>query len=102
MCLEFRSIRLLHESVSDVGNHFQCARESLDLTGLPAPVADELRKLVAALRDNLGSVPSSPSSATSEPPETWARRLQAWVDTHPARPISIDDSRESLYSGRGE
>jgi hypothetical protein len=78
------------------------SRESLDLTGLPTSVADGLRKLVAALRDNLGSVPSSPSSATAEQPEAWARRLQAWVDTHPARKITIDDSRETLYSGRGE
>jgi hypothetical protein len=78
------------------------APESLDLTGLPVPVADELRKLVAALRDNPVQVPSVPSSSAGEPPEAWARRLQAWVDTHPARPISIDDSRESLYAGRGE
>ena len=78
------------------------SRESLDLTGLPAPVADELRKLVTTLRDNFGPVPSFPSSVAEEPPDAWARRLQAWVDTHPARPIAIDDSRESLYSGRGE
>jgi hypothetical protein len=78
------------------------SRESLDLTGLPAPVADELRKLVATLRDNLGSMPSFSNSVAEEPPEAWARRLQDWVDTHPARPVSIDDSRESLYSGRGE
>ena len=52
--------------------------ESLDLTGLPAPVADELRKLVATLRDNLGPVPSFPRPAAVEPPEVWARRLQAW------------------------
>jgi hypothetical protein len=78
------------------------SHESLDLTGLPAAVADELRKLVAALRDNLVHAPSFPSSVASEPPEAWARRLQAWVDTHPVRAISIDDSRESLYSGRGE
>jgi hypothetical protein len=78
------------------------SRESLDLSGLPAPVADELRKLVTTLRDNLGSVPSFPGSVQEESPEAWARRLQAWVDTHPARPISIDDSRESIYSGRGE
>jgi hypothetical protein len=78
------------------------SRETLDLTGLPAPVANELRKLVSTLRDSLGSVPSVPGSVAQEPPEAWARRLQAWVDTHPARPISIDDSRESLYSGRGE
>ena len=78
------------------------SRESLDLTGLPASVADELRKLVATLRDHFGSAPSFPGSVAQEPPEAWARRLQAWVDTHPTRPISIDDSRESLYSGRGE
>ncbi len=78
------------------------SRESLDLTGLPVPVADELRKLVATLRDNLGSAPSFPHSVAEESPEAWARRLQAWVDTHPARPITIDDGRESLYSGRGE
>jgi hypothetical protein len=78
------------------------SRESLDLTGLPASVADELKKLVAAFRENLGPTPLLPSSATGEPPEAWVRRLQAWVDTHPARPISIDDRRESLYSGRGE
>jgi hypothetical protein len=78
------------------------SHESLDLTGLPAPVADELKRLVAALRENLRSAPSSPGSVHAETPEAWARRLQAWVDTHPARPISIDDSRETLYSGRGE
>jgi hypothetical protein len=78
------------------------ARESLDLSGLPAPVADELRKLVTTLRENMGAVPSDPGSVEEESPEAWARRLQAWVDTHPARPISIDDSRESIYSGRGE
>jgi hypothetical protein len=78
------------------------SRECVDLTGLPAPVADEPRKLVAALRDHWESVPSVTGSDAGEPPEAWARRLQAWVDTHPARPIAIDDSRESLYSGRGE
>ncbi len=78
------------------------SREALDLTGLPAPVADELRKLVATLRDSLGPVPSFSGSVAEEPPDAWARRLQAWVDTHPSRPITIDDSRESLYSGRGE
>jgi hypothetical protein len=76
--------------------------QSLDLTGLPAPVADELRKLVTTLRDNLGHASSPSAPFVEEPPEAWARRLQAWVDTHPARPITIDDSRESLYTGRGE
>ena len=75
--------------------------QTLDLTGLPAPVADGLRKLVATLRDNLVHAPS-PTCFVGEPPDAWAQRLQAWVDTHPARPITIDDSREGLYAGRGE
>ena len=76
--------------------------EGLDLTGLPAPVAAELRKLVATLRDNLVHAPSFPGSVSPESPEAWAQRLQTWVDSHPARAISIDDSREVLYAGRGE
>ena len=83
------------------------SRESVDLTGLPGPVADELKKLVVALRDNLGSAAGSPNSATSTTvlqanPGEWVRRLQAWVDSLPVRPTSMDDSRESIYAGRGE
>ena len=78
------------------------AQESLDLTGLPAPVADELRRLVATLRSNLVGSPSLETDPATEPPDQWAGRLQAWVDSHPVRAVSIDDSRESLYAGRGE
>jgi hypothetical protein len=47
--------------------------------------------------------PGLPSpSALQDNPDEWAKRLQAWVDTHQARPIEIDDRRESIYSGRGE
>ena len=75
---------------------------SLDLMGLPAPVADGLRKLVETLRGNPAQAPSPLPPSPGEPPDEWVRRLQAWVDTHPARPIAIEDSRESLYTGRGE
>jgi len=76
--------------------------QSLDLTGSPAPVANELRKLVATLRDNMGHVSSPSARFEQKPYEAWTRRLQSWVDSHPARPITIDDSRESIYSGRGQ
>jgi Arc/MetJ-type ribon-helix-helix transcriptional regulator len=42
------------------------------------------------------------ADSSQESPDQWAGRLQAWVDTHPSRPITIDDSRESIYAGRGE
>jgi hypothetical protein len=35
-------------------------------------------------------------------PSEWAQRLQAWVDSLPVRPTRMDDSRESIYAGRGE
>jgi hypothetical protein len=78
----------------------QTLPQSLDLTGLPSAVANDLTKLVATLRENLGDA-SSPATF-QEDPEAWARRLQSWVDGHQSRPIAIDDSRESLYSNRGE
>jgi len=37
-----------------------------------------------------------------ESPDEWVLRLQAWVNTHPSRPVTIEDSRESIYAGRGE
>ncbi len=32
----------------------------------------------------------------------FARRLDAWIALHPALDHAIDDSRESIYDGRGE
>jgi hypothetical protein len=44
----------------------------------------------------------SSTTALQENPGEWARRLQAWVESLPARPTTMDDSRESIYAGRGE
>jgi hypothetical protein len=35
-------------------------------------------------------------------PEEFARRTAAWIKLHPAIDHAIDDSRESIYAGRGE
>ncbi len=78
------------------------ASEHLDLTGLPAPVADHLRKLVATLRESLSLATGPHPPVAAESPDQWSRRLKAWVDTHPARSVTIADDREDLYAGRGE
>ncbi len=90
------------EPEQDISSRKSYAEHSLDMTGLPASVADELRRLVAALRDSLATAPGRPTSAAEESADQWARRLQAWIDTHPAREVAIDDSRENLYAGRGK
>jgi len=69
----------------------------IDVTGLPEPVVNDLRQLVNTLRGRLGA-----STDRSESPAEWAARLTAWVASHPKRAIEFDDSRESIYGGRGE
>ena len=46
-----------------------------------------------------------PPPPAEEPPlsrEEWLRVFHEWINSHPARPIEIDDSRETIYAGRGE
>ena len=40
--------------------------------------------------------------ASSQSVEDFAKRLDAWIALHPVLDHAIDDSRESIYSGRGE
>ena len=44
----------------------------------------------------------STTTALQANPGEWAKRLQAWVESLPVRPTTMDDSRESIYAGRGE
>ena len=45
---------------------------------------------------------TSTANSLQANPREWARRLQAWVESLPARRARMDDSRESIYAGRGE
>jgi hypothetical protein len=36
------------------------------------------------------------------PQRDWEAELRAWAASHPALPWPADDSRESIYAGRGE
>lgn len=35
-------------------------------------------------------------------PAEFERRLDAWIQLHPVLDRAVDDSRESIYAGRGE
>lgn len=58
------------------------ASASLDLTGLPVPVVDELRRLVATLRSNLGHPPAPEADPAGESSAELAnlRALFLWLD----------------------
>lgn len=76
-------------------------QQTIDVTGLPDPVVHDLRKLVTTLRGNMerpdGAAKTGAMSAV-ERSAAW----RAWAASH--RPLSqpVDDSRESIYEGRGE
>jgi predicted DNA-binding antitoxin AbrB/MazE fold protein len=46
-----------------------------------------------------GAAPSSPPELS---PEEWVKALREWAASHPRVDHFVDDSRESIYAGRGE
>lgn len=44
----------------------------------------------------------SQSALPSRNGQEWTEKLRACVDLHPAATHFVDDSRESIYAGRGE
>jgi hypothetical protein len=46
------------------------------------------------------ALPASPASPLKEDP--WLDEFHAWVASHPRLDYVADDSRESIYAGRGE
>lgn len=73
---------------------------TIDATGLPAPVVQDLQRLVDTLRT--ATTPDVRAQREQLSAEEWVRRWREFIASH-ARPGPIaDDSRESIYEGRGE
>ncbi len=72
---------------------------TIDVTGLPAPVIASLRYLVQTLRQSLVK---EEMPAHQLPYEEWSKLWHEWVASHKSTNPNFDDSRESIYEGRGE
>lgn len=70
---------------------------TIDVSGLSEAVVSDLQRLVDTLRTAAATTPPPKETA-----EEWIARLRAWTESRPKREIVIDDSRESIYEGRGE
>lgn len=55
--------------------------------------------VLEAVEEKLGSDSPPKENATHE---EWSARFHAWAESFPRRPGVADDSRESIYAGRGE
>jgi hypothetical protein len=56
-------------------------------------------KTVRLLQEVVGKPPSASPSLTAE---EWVAELRAWAASHKPLPFEADDSRDSIYAGRGE
>jgi hypothetical protein len=71
--------------------------ETVDVSGLSEESVRVVEDLVQSLRSREGE-----ESWCLRDPEGWSKALREWVESHPKRDIVIDDSRETIYAGRGE
>jgi hypothetical protein len=63
-----------------------------------------LEVFLQGLAEREAHQPDTAGDSTVETTATdlWVERWRAWAQGHPATAIVADDSRESIYGGRGE
>lgn len=61
-------------------------------------VDDYLRTLLARTNGEVDEMPLYQSAT----PEEWVGAFREWAASHPLLQVTADDSRESIYQGRGE
>lgn len=54
---------------------------------------------IETIREQLGLAEGASRSTRNH--SDWVAALHAWSDSHPRRTQVVDDSRESIYEGRG-
>jgi hypothetical protein len=59
-----------------------------------------VNEVLAGLRKKHGL--TSIANTLQDGPDRWAQHPKAWVSSLPVRPTKMNDSRESVYAGRGE
>lgn len=74
--------------------------QTIDVTGLPEAVVADLRRLVETMRAAAGVPPTEPPRP--ETMEEWNARFRVWAANYETHGPIADDSRESIYEGRGE
>jgi hypothetical protein len=88
------------QSGVNAGQRTQEQTKSIDVTGLPDEAVWALQSLVSALRSHQPPRHGQIGSFASY--EEWSKALREWVQSHPKRDTLADDSRETIYAGRGE
>lgn len=72
------------------------------LSSLPDLSFAEKLTLREAIDEQLQAVEPAMSSGAEVSPQIWAEEFRRWAAGHRRLPREADDSRESIYEGRGE
>jgi hypothetical protein len=99
-CMEENDRMENAQSETSIEPTTQDQTRSIDVTGLPEEAVQALESLVSALRSQQPPRQGRIGSFASY--EEWSKALREWVQSHPKRDALADDSRESIYAGRGE
>lgn len=63
----------------------------------------DLATFVREVVEGMAGEPNgTPHGNGTLPPDQWSTEWRAWASEHRTRDHAIDDSRESIYTGRGE
>jgi hypothetical protein len=60
------------------------------------------RFVLDTLEEKLASGQAETPTIAAETAEQWITRFNSWIESHPKRGYIADDSRDSIYAGRGE
>ncbi len=63
---------------------------------------DEKLALREAIDEQLHGGGAVPAIGAEVSPQVWAEEFRRWAAAHRRLPYEADDSRESIYEGRGE
>jgi hypothetical protein len=69
---------------------------TIDVSGLPEEAICAVESIISLLR------PKSQAPPPFQSMEEWSQSLRAWAASHPRLDQAADDSRDSIYEGRGE
>ena len=61
---------------------------------------DAINEAICLLRNEIRQNSQTPAASLTA--EEWCERFETWAASHRDLPHEADDSRESIYSGRGE
>lgn len=63
---------------------------------------NDLLKDILDEREGVTPQQEGPTTLAQMTLDEWSRALRAWAAGHPVSTVLADDSRESIYAGRGE